>query len=70
MNLGSKIHSASKSEEDLVVVTQEEESTASPSQVLDLDERSERSSRLDFVEEVLFNSLSDDMPTRLKYTRF
>ena len=52
------------------MVTQEEESTTSPSQVLDLDKRSERSPTLDLVEEVLFNSSSDDMPTRLKYSRF
>ena len=69
-NLGSKIHSASRSEENLVVVTQEEESIASPSQVLDLDERTEKSPILDFVEEALFNSLNDDMPTHLKYSRF
>ena len=70
MNLGSKIHSISESEEDLVVVTREEESAARPSQVSDLDEKSERSPIQDFVEEALFDSLSDKMPTRLKYSRF
>ena len=57
-------------EEDLVVVTQEEESVASPSQVLNPDEKSEKSPTPDLVEEVLFDSSSDDMPTQLKYSRF
>ena len=68
--LGTNIHSALGSEEDLVVVTQEEESVANPSQVPDLDERSEKSPTPDLVEEVLFNSSIDDMHTHLKYSRF
>ena len=67
-NLGSKIHSASGSKEYLVVVTQEEESTANPSQVPDSDKKSEKSPISDFVEEVLFKSSSDEMPTPLKYS--
>ena len=39
-------------------------------QVPDSDKRSERSPTPDLVEEVLFDSLSDDMPTYLKYSRF
>ena len=69
-NLDLQIHSALGLEEDLVVVIQEEESTAIPSQILDSDERSERSLTPDFVEKILFNSSSDNMPTRLKYNRF
>ena len=76
-NLGSKIHSALGSKEDLVVVTQEKESIASLSWIPDPDERSKRSPIVDFVEEVLFRldkeeSSSDNMlaSTRLKYNRF
>ena len=74
-NLGSKIHSTSGSKEDLVVVTQEKRSSTSPSQIPDLEARSERSSTLDFIEEVLFGYereefLSDNKPTHLKYNRF
>ena len=74
-NLGSKIYFASGSEEDLVVVTQEERSTARPTRIPDLNERNERSPTPDFVEEVLFRSdreesLSDNMPTCPKYSRF
>ena len=52
------------------MVTQEEGPTASLSQIPDPDERDERSPTPDFVEEVLFASSSDNMPTRLKYSRF
>ena len=69
MNLGSKIHLASGSQEDLGVVTREEESTANPSHIPDRDKKSERSPTLDFIEEVLSDSSSDDMPTHLKYSR-
>ena len=69
-NLGSKIHFASRSEGYLVVVIREEESATKPSQVSDLDERSERSPTPDFVVEALSDSSSDEMPTCLKYSRF
>ena len=59
------------------MVIQEEGPTASPSQIPDPDERSERSPTPDFVEEVLFgsereDSLSNNMlvSTCLKYSRF
>ena len=77
MNLGSKIHSTSGSEEDLVIVTQEEGPIASPSRIPDPDKRSERFPTSDFVEDVLFglereDSLSNNMlaSTHLKYNRF
>ena len=71
-NLGLKIHSASRSEEDLVVVIQEEGSIASPSWIPNLNEKSEWSPTPDFVEEVLFGLERDNMPasTRFKYSRF
>ena len=69
-NLGLKIYFALGLEEDLVVVTQEEGSAANPSLIPDPDERSKRSPTPDFVEEVLFDSLSDNMTTCLKYRRF
>ena len=74
-NLGSKIHSASGSEEEQVVVTQLERSTTSPSRISDSDVRNERSPTLDFIEEVMFRfdreeSSSINMPTCLKYSRF
>ena len=59
------------------MVIQEEGPTTNPSRIPDPDERSERSSIPDFVEEVLFalekeDSLSDNMPasTRLKHSKF
>ena len=57
------------------MVNQEEESAASPSQVPDLNEWRERSPIPDFEEEVLVRSdmeesLSDNMPTYLKYNKF
>ena len=75
MNLGSKLQSALESEEDLVIVTREEESVANLFQVPDPKEWSERSSTPDFKEEVQVRSHTkessgDEMPTRLKYSRF
>ena len=52
------------------MVIQEEESAARSSQVPDPDETSERSPIPDFVEEALFDSSSDKMPTHVKYSRF
>ena len=74
-NLGSKLHTNSESEEDLVVVHHKEESVASPPLVPDPNEWRERSPIPNFEEEVLVGSdteepLSDNMPTCLKYSKF
>ena len=74
-NLRSKLHMELESEEDLVVVHQEEESAARPPQVPDPNEWRERSPTSDFEEEVLVGSdteesSSDNMPTCLKYNKF
>ena len=75
-NLGSLLHTNSESEEDLVVVHQEEEA-ASPPQVPDPNEWRERSPTPDLEreEEVIIRSdseesISDNMPTCLKYSKF
>ena len=75
MNLSSKLNIDSGSKEDLVVVQPEEESVANPPQVSDLNEWRERSETPDFEEEVVLGSetdesSSDNMPTRLKYSKF
>ena len=69
-NLGSKMNSILRLEDYSIVVTQEEESVANPSQIPDPNKWSERSPTPDFVEEVMFDSSSDEMPTCLKYSRF
>jgi len=69
-NLGSRLQSASESEEELVVVAQEEEEFTSPSWILDPDEWFERSPTPDLVENIESKSTSDEMPTRLKYSKF
>jgi hypothetical protein len=69
-NLGSRLQSDSYSEEELVVVTQEEEEFTSPSQIPNPDEWFERSPNSDRDEYDFSESSSDEMPTRLKYTKF
>jgi Retrotransposon gag protein len=75
-DLGSHLHTDSESEEDLVVVHQEEAVASSP-QVPDPNEDRERTPTpdRDQEEEVIIGSdlegaLSDNMPTRLKYSKF
>ena len=74
-NLSSKLNIDSESEEDLVVVQQEEESVASPPRVPNPNEWRERSLIPDFEEEIIIGSetdgsSSDNMPNRLKYSKF
>ena len=74
-NLSSKLHTDSEAKEDLVVVNQEEDAAASPSEVSDPDEWKERSPTPNFEEEDLLGSEVDEssdenMPTRLKYSKF
>src|SRR5665811_452463 len=69
-NLGLRLQSASESEEELVVVTQEEETITSPSQIPDPNEWFERSPTPDPVEDIVSESSGDEMPTCLKYSKF
>ena len=76
-DLGSQLHTDSESEEDLVVVHQEEETAASSPQAPDPQGQRERTPTPDREqgEEVIIGSdsegaISDDMPTRLKYSKF
>ena len=74
-NLSSRLHTDLEGEEDLVVVNQEEETAASPSEVLDPNEWRERSPTPDFEEGVVLGSETDEssddnMLTRLKYSKF
>ena len=74
-NLSSQLNTDSESEEDLVVVHQEEESVVNLPQVPDPNEWRERSTTLDFEEEVVLGFETDkssgaNMPTCLKYNKF
>ena len=76
-DLGSQLHTDSESEEDLVVVHQEEETAASSPQAPDPQGQRERTPTPDREqgEEVIIESdsegaISDNMPTRLKYSKF
>ena len=74
-NLSYQLRNDLETEEDLVVVRQEEESAASPPQVLDPNEWRERSPTRELEEEVVLGSeidesLRDNMPTCLKYSKF
>jgi Ty3 transposon capsid-like protein len=69
-NLGSRLQSASGSEEELVVVNPEEVDFASPPRIPNPDEWVERSPTPDLEENIELESSSDEMPTRLKYSKF
>ena len=69
-NLNSRFRFTSESEEELVVVTQEKETVPSSSPDPDREEWSGRSASSDPVGNVVSESSGDEMPTRLKYSKF
>ena len=73
--MSSRLHTDSEAEEDQVVVNTEEEAAASPSDVPDPNKCRGRSPTPDFEEEDVLRSETDEssdnnMPTRLKYSKF